>query len=107
MLNLRAQQMAERSGRPARGLCAGSCKRIGNLIERYDFRRPAHTPRKASYIMTDTDIALNSADVEVGDLLSDGWMLTDAVAAIAKKRGLPASKLSEHHARRRRSQRKR
>jgi hypothetical protein len=81
---------------------------IGDAIDRcYDFKRPAHAPRKPTYIMTDTDVALNSADVEVGDLMRDGWTLADAIANVANKRGLPASKLSEHHARRRRSQRKR
>src|SRR5712664_4044227 len=34
---------------------------IGDAIDRFDFKRPAHTPRKASYVMTDTDVALNSA----------------------------------------------
>jgi hypothetical protein len=80
---------------------------IGDVIDRYDFKRPAHTPRKASYVLTDTDIALNSADAAVDDLISKGRSLADAIADIANKRGIPVSKLSEHHAGRRRSQRKR
>jgi hypothetical protein len=81
---------------------------IGDIIDRYDFKRPAHTPRKASYVLTDTDIALNSANVAVCDLMSKGrLLLADAIAAVANKRGIPVSKLSEYHAGRRRSQRKR
>jgi hypothetical protein len=80
---------------------------IGDAIDRYDFKRPAHAPRKASYILTDADIALNSANVAVDDLMSKGRPLADAIAAVANKRGISVSKLSEHHARRRRSQRKR
>ena len=58
--------------------------------------------------MTAVDVALNSADVVVDELMATGeWLLSDAVAEVAAQRGLPVSKLSEQHAGRRRSQRKR
>jgi hypothetical protein len=81
---------------------------IGDAIDRYDFKRPAHAPRKASYVLTDTDIELNSANVAVDDLMSKGrLLLADAIAAVANKRGIRVSKLTDYHAGRRRSQRKR
>ncbi|XIA62192.1 hypothetical protein ACFIOY_21360 [Bradyrhizobium sp. TZ2] len=80
---------------------------IGDAIDRYDFKRPAHAPRKASYVLADADIALNSANVAVDDLMSKGRSLVDAIAAVANKRDIPVSKLTEYHAGRRRSQRKR
>jgi hypothetical protein len=80
---------------------------IGDIFERYDFKRPAHTPRKPSYVLTDTDITLSFADAAVDDLMSKGWPQADAIADVANKRGILVSKLSEHHAGRRRSQRKR
>jgi hypothetical protein len=81
---------------------------IGDLLERYEFKRPAGAPRKASYDMSETDVALNSADAAIDDLMATGkWKLPDAVAEIAAQRGIPVSKMNEHHAGRRRSQRKR
>jgi hypothetical protein len=81
---------------------------LGDLLERYDFKRPAGAPRKPSYEMSEIDVELSSADAAVNDLMATGqWTLEDAVAAIAKRRGISVSKLNEHHAGRRRSQRKR
>jgi len=80
---------------------------IGDVIDRHDFKKPAHKPRKPSYVLTDNDMALSSADAAVIDLMSKGCSLDEAIAAIANKRGISVSLLIEHHARRRRVQRKR
>ena len=81
---------------------------LGDLLRRYDFKRPPGAPRKPSYDLSAMDVKLNSADVMVDDLMATGeWLLDDAIAEIATKRGIPVSTLTEHHAGRRRSQRKR
>jgi hypothetical protein len=81
---------------------------IGDLLDRYDFKRPPGAPRKPAYTLTATDVALNSADAAVDELMATGeWKLPDAVAQVAAQHGIPVSKLNEHHAGRRRSQRKR
>ena len=81
---------------------------IGDLLDRYDFKRPSGAPRKPAYTMTAVDVELNSADAAVDELMATGeWKLPDAVAEIAAQRGIPFSKLNEQHAGRRRSQRKR
>jgi hypothetical protein len=81
---------------------------IADLLERYELKRPVGPPRKPSYTMSETDIALSIADVEVNELLAaKEWTLADAIEEIAEQRGIKAKTLRDHHAKQRRSQRKR
>ena len=74
---------------------------IGDLLDRWDFKRPPHKMRIPSYRMTTDELRMNSACAEVGDRLAAGLSLDDAIAEVAAGRGVNVTTLREYHAKRR------
>jgi hypothetical protein len=78
---------------------------------RHDLKKPIRrgAPRKPSYVMSETDVTLSAAAGAVDKLRkkNKAMSLNEAVIEIARQRNIPASKLTEHYAGRRRSLRKR
>jgi hypothetical protein len=74
---------------------------IGDLLDRWDFRRPPHKMRLPSYRMTIDELKMSSARADVEDRLAAGLSLDDAIAEVAAGRGVKATTLREYHDKRR------
>jgi hypothetical protein len=74
---------------------------IGDLIDRWDFKRPRHKMRLPSYRLTPDEIKWHATCNDVDDRLAAGLSLDDALAEVAAGRGVNVTTLREYHAKRR------
>jgi hypothetical protein len=74
---------------------------IGDLLERWDFKRPPHKMRLPSYRLTPDEIKWHATCNDVNDRLAAGRSLDDALAEVAEGRGVNVTTLREYHAKRR------
>jgi hypothetical protein len=74
---------------------------IGDLLDRWDFKRPPHKMRLPSYRLTPDELKWNSACSKLDDLLAAGHRLDDALAEIAAGYGVNITTLREYHGKRR------
>jgi hypothetical protein len=91
-----------------RGTAVPGCilPHLGDLIERWEWRRPSHRMRVPSYLLTDDEIAMNAACVEVEELVAEGMTVEQAVADVAHRHNLNARTLAEYYAKRRSAERR-
>ena len=74
---------------------------IGDLLDRWDFKRPPHKMRLPSYRLTPDEIKWHATCNDVDDRLAAGLSLDDALAEVAAGRGVNVTTLREYHAKRR------
>jgi hypothetical protein len=74
---------------------------IGDLLDRWDFKRPPHRMRLPSYRLTPDEIKWPSTCKNVKDRLAAGLSLDDALANVAASRGVNATTLREYYTERR------
>jgi hypothetical protein len=74
---------------------------IGDLLDRWAFKRPPHKMRLPSYRMTRDELEMSNACAGVMDLLAAGLDLDAALTDVAAKHDVTVAKLREYYGKRR------
>jgi hypothetical protein len=82
---------------------------LADLIERYEFARPAHRPRIPAYDMSVVEMLLLMGNRRVRDYVYDGLPVREAVTKACKDLAIPEDQeqlLADHYANKRASSRR-